>query len=233
MVKISAALFDIDNTLIDFVKMKKYSCKDAVAAMVAAGLPASRKKTMRVLDELYKKYGIEYQKIFQPLVKKITGRVDWKIIASGIVAYRKAKASLLQPYPKTVPTLIRLREKGYKLGIVTDAPSMQAWTRLVESGLADFFDVVVTKDDVQGKTKPHPRPFEAALKNLCMRPDEVLFVGDNINRDVLGAKKAGMVAVLAKYGEWEKARTGIKADFEIRNISEVIKIIEKLNRVEK
>jgi putative hydrolase of the HAD superfamily len=66
-----------------------------------------------------------------------------------------------------------------------------------------------------------------------MRPDEVLFVGDNINRDVLGAKKAGMVAVLAKYGEWEKARTGIKADFEIRNISEVIKIIEKLNRVEK
>lgn len=233
MARIRAVLFDIDNTLIDFVKMKNYSCKDAVEAMVSAGLPLKKDAAMKRLMKLYEKYGIEYQRIFQPFVKQVMDRYDWKVIASGVVAYRRAKATLLQPYPKTIPTLIALREKGLKLGIVSDAPRMQAWTRLVESGLADFFDVVVTKDDVRGLMKPSPAPFHAAVSRMGVKPAEMLFVGDNVNRDVLGAKKAGMTAVLAKYGEWDKARTKVKADFEIHNVHQLLAIVDRLNRAKK
>ena len=50
-------------------------------------------------------------------------------------------------------------------------------------------------------------------------------VGDSIERDVLGARKLGMVAVLAKYGQvWKETRKG-KADYEIGNIREILEIV--------
>ena len=224
---IKAVLFDLDNTLTDFMKMKKYCCEDAVTAMIGAGLPLSRKKALKLLYELYDKYGIEHQKIFQPFLKKAIGRIDWRILAEGIVAYRRAKNSLLQPYPKTVPTLIKLNKMGLKLGIVSDAPRMQAWMRLASMQMSDFFDIVITKDDVKGKLKPHQLPFKTAIHKLDVSPTEILFVGDNPDRDIKGAKEAGMKTALALYGE-HPARNHARADYALRSVHDIVKVVKTL-----
>ena len=108
---IKAILFDLDNTLIDFWKMKKKSCDAAIDAMISAGLKMQRDKATKSLFELYKKYGIEYQKIFEKFLKTNTGKVDYRILAHGVLAYRKARESYLATYPKTIPTLIELNKK--------------------------------------------------------------------------------------------------------------------------
>ncbi|HZX20115.1 MAG TPA: HAD-IA family hydrolase, partial [archaeon] len=149
-------------------------------------------------------------------------KVDYKILSSGIAAYRKMQAGYLEPYPRVRSTLIKLKEKGLKLGIVSDAPRLKAWLRLAEMGLTDFFDFAVTLDDT-GKTKPDQLPFQAALKNLKCKPEEVLFVGDNPGRDIKGAKKAGMKTALAKYGQLFPDE-GIKADYELKGFEELLKI---------
>ena len=218
--KIKAILFDLDNTLIDFLKMKTLSCEEAISAMIGAGLRMEKKKAMKLLFRLYDKHGIEYHEIFQEFLKKTQGRIDWKILSEGIVAYRRIKTSFLEPYPRVVPTLIELRKRGLKLGIVSDAPKLNAWLRLASMGLTEFFDFVITKDDVEGRKKPDMLPFQAAIRKLGVRPEEIVFVGDNPERDILGAKAAGMVTVLAKYGEWKKGK-GIRADHEIRDVSEL------------
>ena len=64
------------------------------------------------------------------------------------------------------PTLIKIRERGLKLGLVSDAPRLKAWLRLTGIGLADFFDVVVTVDDVKGKMKPNPMGFNIVMKKF-------------------------------------------------------------------
>ncbi len=219
--KIKAVLFDLDNTLIDFFKMKKLSCEEAISAMIGAGLKMDKKKAMKILFRLYDRHGIEYHEIFQEFLKETLGRIDWKILSEGIVAYRRIKNSFLEPYPRVLPTLIELRRRGFKLGIVSDAPRMSAWLRIASMGLTEFFDFVITRDDVSGEEKPSMLPFRAAIKKLGVKPEEIVFVGDNPERDILGAKKAGMVTVLAKYGEWKKSRD-IKADYEIEDVSKLL-----------
>jgi len=222
---IKAVLFDLDNTLIDFLKMKKMSCEAAITAMIDAGLPMKKEAAMRVLWDLYDEYGIEYSKIFQQFLLKTLGSIDWKILASGIIAYRNVKTGFLEPYPHVMPTLLKLKERGYKLGVVSDAPRMKAWLRLAAMHIADFFDVVVTKDDANGHLKPHPTPYKTALRKMGFKPKEVIFVGDNPNRDILGAKRLGIQTVLAKYGEWTKAKgKSLRPDYEINDVKELLKI---------
>jgi putative hydrolase of the HAD superfamily len=220
-----AVLFDLDNTLIDFMTMKRRSCEAAISAMIDAGLNMDKDEAYKKLFELYEEHGIENQRIFQKFLRKVTGKVDYRILARGITAYRRVQAGYLEPYPRVRSTLIALKEKGLILGIVTDAPRMRAWLRLTEMGLSDFFNVVITLDDT-GVAKPNELPFKAALRAIGAKPEEILFVGDNPIRDIAGAKNLGMKTALAKYGQIFQ-NSKYKADYELNSFSDLISIISK------
>lgn len=215
-------LFDLDNTLIDFMRMKKISCEAAISAMIDAGLEMGKEEAYTKLFELYGVHGIEHQEIFQKFLEKETGKIDYKILSRGIAAYRKMQTGYLEPYPRVRSTLIALHEKGLKLGIVSDAPKLKAWLRLAEMGLTDFFEVVVTLDDT-GELKPSSLPFKAAMEKFDCKPEEILFVGDNPERDIQGAKNIGMKTALAKYGQLFPDK-GIKADHELKSVEELLEI---------
>lgn len=220
---IKAILFDIDNTLIDFMTMKHKCCEAAIDAMIDKGLNMKRDRALEILFKLYGKYGIEYQKIFQKFLKKVKGNIDYKILAHGIIAYRKIREFYLTPYPRVIPTLIQLKKK-YKLAIVSDAPRIEAWLRLTTMKLDDFFDVVITKGDVR-KQKTTFAPYKAALKKLKVKPEEALMVGDRIDRDIKMAKSLGIKTCYARYGDIEKVKKGkSEADFEIGDVKELIGI---------
>ena len=220
---VKAVLFDLDNTLIDFMKMKKISCEAAISAMIDGGLPMKKNIAYKKLFELYGVHGIEHQEIFQKFLQKETGKVDYRILSKGIAAYRKVQAGFLEPYPNVRKTLLRLREKGLKLGIVSDAPKLKGWLRLAEMNLTDFFDVVVALDDT-GQLKPNKLPFQAAINELKLSPAEILFVGDNPGRDIKGAANLGMKTALAKYGQVFPSE-GIKPDYVLNDIQEILAIV--------
>jgi putative hydrolase of the HAD superfamily len=220
---IKAVIFDLDNTLIDFLKMKRISVEEAVDAMIDAGLELPKKKAIDLLYELYKEKGLEDPHIFQKFLMKAAGKVDYKKLAYAIVAYRQARIGFLHPYPKAKPTLIKLKEKGLKLAIVSDAPKLKAWIRLVTMKIDDFFDVVVGLEDT-GMTKPSPLPFNAALKELNVKPEECLMVGDRPERDMKGARDLGMKTCFASYG-FEGNAEG-KWDYKINEISELVDIVK-------
>jgi len=224
---IKAIIFDLDNTLVDFMRLKRASCEEAMEAMIDAGLEIKKDNALKLLFELYEKYGIEDKEIFQKFLMKTIGKIDWKILASGIVAYRKVKTGYLSPYPGVIPTLIKLKQHGITLAILSDAPRLRAWMRLASMDLSDFFDVVVTFDDTN-KTKPHPAPFKKVLSKLKFAPEEVLMVGDWPERDMKGAKKAGMKTCFARYGAVKKYK-GVNADYEVSNVKQILDIVKKEN----
>ena len=235
---IKAVLFDLDNTLIDFTLLKRKSCDAAVRAMIEAGLKTGKRKALEVLFDLYDMHGLEHKEIFQKLLLTLTGRVDYHIVAEGVVAYRRAKISYVKSFPGTVQTLMRLKRMGMKLGIVSDAPSVNAWIRLVEMGIKDFFDVVVTFHET-GEAKPSPLPFRKALGQLKVRPEECLFVGDYVNKDIRGANALGMKTAFARYGAVTIGKGGKTrpyrpeasgADHDAKGISDVVKIVKRENQ---
>jgi len=230
---IKAIIFDLDNTLIDFITIKKNSVSAAVNAMRAAGLKLSQQRAEKIMYSLYDRYGIEYGKIFQKFLSKIKGKIDYKILAAGVVAYRKIQTGILEPYPKVIPLLVKLKEKGLKLAVVSDAPRLKAWIRLTELGIGDFFDTVVAYGDVREK-KPSAVIFRKAISKLGVKPSETLMVGDSLEKDIIGAKKIGMKTCFARYGlqtdrigDYKRYKTKIRAraDFTIDKLEELAKII--------
>lgn len=224
---IKAIVFDLDNTLVDFMRMKHNAVEAAIKAMIDAGLDQPYSSIKNRIDQIYNERGIEYQQVFDQLLHYFLGKIDHKILSAGIVAYRTAREAELNTYPKVIPTLIKLIKMGIKLGVVSDAPSKEAWLRLSYIGLHHMFDAVVTYDESRER-KPSPVPFNMVLKMLDVSANETLMVGDWAERDVVGAKAIGMKTAFAKYGDTFNTLIH-EADYEINDVSELIEIAKKEN----
>jgi putative hydrolase of the HAD superfamily len=232
---IRAVLFDLDNTLIDFMTMKRKSCEAAVDAMISAGLRMPKRRAMEMVYEIYEQQGMEYNRIFQDMLEKVLGKVDYRMLAEGIVAYRRAQVVYMRTYPEAKRILAALKAKGIKLGIVSDALSVNGWIRLVELGIQDFFDVVITLHDT-GEKKPSPAPFKKAIDALGVGAGDVLFVGDWVERDIAGAKAMGMKTAFARYGAFVRVGKSGRtkrfrpetsgADYDLDGLTELLGIVK-------
>ncbi len=227
---IKAVIFDLDNTLTDFVRMKVNAVEAAVDAMVDAGLRFPPEKIKQKIMEVYEAKGIEFQNVFDVAIKELLGEVDFKALAAGIVAYRRAREASLVLYPHVRVTLIELMKRGIRLAVVSDAPRQEAWLRLCYLQLHHIFDFVSTFEDT-GERKPSPVPFQRALDYFGVEPDESVMVGDWPERDITGAAKLGIKTVFARYGNtFGTVESG--AHYDIDDIYELVDIVDQLNRKE-
>jgi HAD superfamily hydrolase (TIGR02253 family) len=222
--KIKAVIFDLDNTLIDFIKMKREATKAAAYAMVDAGLTADRDKLAEHLFNFYLNYDIESDDAFQKFLIQTYGKLDYRLLAAAVNAYLKEKALRLNPYPNVAETLGQIKKRRLKIALITDGLRLKAWMRLNAASLDKYFDAVVTFDDT-GKKKPAREPFEKALTELAVKPEECLMVGDWPEKDMVGARDVGMITCWAKYGSC--GRQGA-ADYVINDFSELLTIIRSI-----
>jgi HAD superfamily hydrolase (TIGR01549 family) len=96
--------------------------------------------------------------------------------------------------PQALGVLESLHKK-YKTGLISNLSFSEcAWELLDEYQLKNFLDVIVVSGDINLR-KPHPQIFNMALQYLGVKPNRALFVGDTLETDVFGSKKAGMTAV--------------------------------------
>ena len=226
---IKAVIFDIDNTLTDFMRTKRMAVDTAVEMMIDAGLKADKTAFVEKIFDIYWKEGVEDQKIFDKVLTKEFGRIDIKVLAAGIVGYRRAKNGALALYPHVSVTLFELLKMGIKSTVLSDAPKLEVWLRIVGLGLHNYFDHVIASEDY-GVKKPHETPFRKALETLGTKAEETIMVGDWPDRDIVGAKKIGLKTAWARYGDTfgtKPKESG--ADYELTDIIELVDIIKKEN----
>jgi putative hydrolase of the HAD superfamily len=224
---IKAVIFDLDNTLVDFMAMKRQAIAAAIDSMIDAGLGLTREEAQARIDAIYKERGIEFQNVFDQLLYDVFQKVDYKILSAGIIAYRRAREAALVPYPHVNMTLISLLKRGIKLAVISDAPGREAWLRLCYLNFHHLFDHVITFDDT-GERKPSPVPFLRALELLQVQPHEAIMVGDWAERDVVGAAQVGMVTVFARYGD-TFGTVESNARYDINDVSELLSVIDREN----
>ena len=225
---IKAVIFDLDNTLVDFMLMKRQAIDASINAMRDAGLKLSMDEIRQRIDQIYDERGIEFQNVFDELLYREFSKINHKILSAGVIAYRRAREAALVPYPHVTITLIKLTKMNIKLGVVSDAPAKEAWLRLCYLNFHHLFDAVVTFEDT-GMRKPNPEPFRKILELLQIQPSEAVMVGDWAERDVVGAAQVGMKTIFARYGNTfgtEKSN----ANYDIDDISQVIDIVKELNK---
>jgi len=230
---IQAVIFDLDNTLYDFMGAKDQAIRAAVDAMIDAGLRLPHAEAHARIYRIYRDKGIEYQKVFDAFLHEVLGEVDDRMLAAAVVAYRRSRDGTLVLYPHVLLTLNRLLKDGYQLAVLSDAPRYEAWLRLCTLRLHHVFDLVLTFDDT-GIRKPSPEGFRLALRRLGIEPQQAVMVGDWPERDIDGAKRAGIHTVYARYGdtsslEARAARSGSGADHEIDDVLQLLDVLDRLN----
>ena len=224
---IKAVIFDIDNTLMDFMRMKRAAVDAAADAMIDAGLRSTKQALVDKIFKIYWAEGIEDQNIFDKVLLKEFGKVDYKILAAGIIGYKRAKEGFFTLYPHVNMALTDILKMGVRMGVVSDAPGLSVWMRIVGLGLHHYFEHVVTFDDT-GEKKPSPKPFKKILSLMEVEPGSAIMVGDWAERDVKGAKALGMKTAWAKYGnEFDTKVSG--ADYELDDIYDLVEVLRREN----
>lgn len=218
---IKAIFFDIDNTLYDTAEFAERARRNAINSMRESGLNTGEEKAYRTLTRVISRRSSNYDFHFNEMLRELGVKPSPRIIAAGVVAYHNTKASIL-PFPEVKRTLLMLRDSGYRLYVASEGMSMKQWDKLIRLGLhLIFHDVFVTEDRGRKKSKAF---YSAILGELGLRPHEALMVGDSEEKDIIPAKRAGMRTVLVTHG----GRNGGKADFTIRDLTELRAVIERL-----
>ena len=237
---IKAVVFDLDNTLTDFMRAKDSAIHAAIDAMLDCGLTLDAATAHRRIYAIYQDEGIEYQRVFNHFLQQELGRVDWRMLAAAVVAYRHARDGRLVCYPHAKMVLNRLTRDGYGLAVVSDAPRLEAWLRLCRLGLHHNFDHVLTFDDT-GARKPDPLPFQMALDQLGVQAHEAVMIGDWPSRDVTGARDLGIHTVWARYGDVSppykdpadvaaEEPHAAAAEFVVDNLAQLLDVLDQLNQ---
>jgi len=224
---LKAVIFDIDNTLLDFMKMKSDSISAAVDGMILAGMDIDKESATKEIFTIYDNKGYEHQEVLNEFIINNLGAINYKYLAVGIVEYKKAREESLHLFPDVIPTLKKLKELGLKLGIASDAPSREAWIRLYMLELHNTFQDVVTFNDT-GFHKPAKEPFVKIAEKLNVSLDECMMVGDWPERDIKGGNSLGMTTAFARYGSTlEVDDSG--ADYDLDSVGEIIDIVKDIN----
>jgi putative hydrolase of the HAD superfamily len=236
---LEAVLFDWGDTLMQFA----YS-PELVSAGHRAGLDAIGRGDLPDVETVTARFREEYEPLFwapgtieeieyPQLVRRLLGDVGVEIDDEVLGRYLEAEHRAWDPArilaANTHPLLEALRERGLKLGLVSNAfdPGWLLHRDLEQMGLAQRLDFSVFSSEI-GLRKPHPAIFEHALGALGVEPERTLFVGDRLFEDVRGAAELGMTTVQALWFRADEHPDGAEPDHRAFTQLDVLNVVRRL-----
>jgi HAD superfamily hydrolase (TIGR01549 family) len=223
---IEAVIFDLDGTLATFNLNYKSLRADARSILLHATVPASVVSINESIFEMLKKTEIFFKN--QGKSAAAFKKVKDEVLALA-EKYEYEAASSTSLILGVEETLKNLRAMGVKIGLCTISSGKSVDFILKRFKIADYFGVVVSRDDVKD-VKPNPEQFELALKKLGASSDVALFVGDSVV-DMQSAKEIKAVAVgFASGVSTPEQLMSNGADYLITSLNDLPVLIEKINK---
>ncbi len=118
-------------------------------------------------------------------------------------------------------TIEKIRDLGLHLGIISDIDDDYFRFQTEQFSMNRMFDSITTSDEV-GVGKPNPRIFEVALAKAGCDSGKTIYIGDSFEKDIVGAKRAGMYAI------WYRGSTSELPDWVVQSLSEIPPIVSQL-----
>ncbi|MCX7173342.1 MAG: HAD family hydrolase [Proteobacteria bacterium] len=140
--------------------------------------------------------------------------------------YRGISRKRLQLYPGVEAVLDELR-KRYALGLVSDAQPCFALPEIRAVGLDGYFDPVVISAPL-GYRKPDRRIFEKALEHMKLTPAEVIYIGNDMFRDIHGARQLGIKTIFIDSNQGAKSHNDVAPDYFVSQFEDVLKGVAAL-----
>ncbi|MBW2999209.1 HAD-IA family hydrolase [Candidatus Woesearchaeota archaeon] len=219
---IKAVIFDLDDTLLDTTGqvIVKGHVK-ALKEMVKLGLPISFDEAVKLMEKLKKEKGEDIKALH-----KVCSELKFdneEVLNIGLDIYHNYWDDDVKLFPDTIPTLEELKQKGLKLVLVSHGRKERQNMKIDVLGIRQYFDFVfIDGNNEKGKY------FSEAMEKLNLNPDEIIVVGDKITAEIKEANSLGITTVRMLHGRRSKLKPADKletADYEIKNIKEVLELI--------
>ncbi len=224
--QIKGILFDLDDTLYnesDFVK----SGFAAVAKELEFRGVGKSAKIQKLLESFH--FNESRNFVFNKAADELNFPITW---INELVDIYRLHHPAIEFFSDTKQVIQQLK-KNYLLGCITDGWAQVQRNKINALNLKKYIDCIVICDDFGREYwKPNPFAFYKCCEILGLETTEVVFVGDNPERDIQAAKNAEIKSVHIKKTEgyfFYKEDNKTQADFEISSIQELMKIIDSIN----
>ncbi len=229
-----AIFFDIDDTLYSTTEFARHARRSAVQGMIRAGLRIPEEEALAELDEVIAEFSSNYEHHYEKLLLRIPKAAEGLnpaiLVAAAVVAYHHTKFEELAPFPDVAAAFPRLAKAGLTLGIITSGLTVKQAEKVVRLGILPYLHPqgIFISEQI-GISKPNPKLYQWACRELKLKPSECIYVGDHPVHDVEPAKKIGMTSILNRrgVGKYGSLPAKVKPDHEIQNFDALIRILKK------
>jgi len=227
-----SVVFDIGDTLVDATRIEKTSLERVMGRLGLSAqkhpFPLSYRRVAGqwVASDHNRLFGLPFE-MFQTAwraagIKDKDAHVGWRV-------YQTCVRARIRPRPRLTGLFRTLKERGLRLGIVSDGTTPEQEETLQRLGVLTYLDAMVVSDTV-GATKPDPRLFERVLEDLGISPADAraaVYVGDNWERDVEGAHQSRMRAVYVVRETDALADTGGVPVIRFRELHKLLNLLDQ------
>ena len=221
--KVKEVFFDFEGTVVDFQWQLIPAVEECLAELDRVGFN----------PDLYgsdPSYAHIYNHTLE-LVRKGKGNNDTPSVMAIIdKVYDKYDADAQTRwnlYPDTLDVLEKLKEKGFRMGIISNIGQESLQTAMDRLGLSVWLEIVISRDDVE-QIKPHPEGLIRAARTLEVDPAQSIFIGDSLN-DIGAARSAGMLAGFIRGGQDSlETMARLPADLEIDNLTQLTSFLDRV-----
>lgn len=218
---IRAVVFDLDDTLYPEISYAEDGFRKAAAVLEGLyGVKNAYQKIRTLFDE-------DRMGVFGRLCSSES--LPEKAVEDAVDTYRKNQPEKLEFYPKTKDVLQYLRQNGFKTGIITDGRPFSQRAKIRALGAEAYFDAIIVTDEIGREyRKPHPRAFEEMARKLNVRTEEMMYVGDNPQKDFAVKEYLPLKTVQIRTGglyQDAEYRNDIVPDEIVADIREILELV--------
>jgi putative hydrolase of the HAD superfamily len=224
--------FDLDHTLWDFELNSKETLLDLHYKYELSN------KGIDDFDAFFDQYSIHNHRLWDRYTKGFIKQEElrWKRIYLSLLEYKIADETLsramsfdyldilpnkINLFPYTLEILDYLKNKGYKMHLITNGFESVQFKKIENSKLAPYFTEVITSE-ASNSLKPHKEIFEYALQKANASLHESIMIGDNESADIQGAINMGMDSIFVNH---IKATPTVAATYTITHLKELENIL--------
>ena len=222
-----AVIFDLDDTLASETDYARSGYRAVSSYLIKTGFPV--KDGDLIYREFISLFNEDHKKVFNRFLIN-HGLPDSRDRVMELVEVYRNHLPDIAYYEDVEPLLLKLGEMGIKKGILSDGYAVTQRQKIKALKAEEDFDIIVLTDELGREAwKPSPKGFELIEERLSLKPAEILYVGDNPEKDFYLSVTAGIrtARIIREEGVYSSREyyEGVKEDMRITSLEEIAGMI--------
>ncbi|MGL5633628.1 MAG: HAD family hydrolase [Sarcina sp.] len=202
-------IFDLDDTLYN-EKTYVFSAFRNVSRYISEKYKLDEDEVFNDIKEIFYRDG--RGRIFDLIIKKYDLKEEVKTL---VEVYRDTVPEGMELYDDARKFIVKAKNEGHKLGIITDGMASVQWKKIRGLKLETMIDKIVVSDDLGRENwKPSIVPYREILNHFGEEGTNAVYIGDNPNKDFIGARKLGIETVRIVREEGDHMNTQVSKEYE-------------------